>query len=274
MNPSGKTIAIVCNLDTRGEEIVFVKDLIRSRGHTPILIDFSMEEPPKVSGDVTCEEVARRGGLGIETVRAYYRTNREAATNNQIAGASAIVADLLKAGRLHGIIGIGGATSTLVSTAVMHTLPFGLPKMMATPMAGHGRYAEIGVGVHDVTMHNTVVDVVKMNPLLEVQIVHAVGAICGMVEMSRGVDFHFDKPVIAERLNASTGPFTFLNPLQGWSSIDRPGRPIYDPPANARFLRGCVRSWCARMRCVMSILRLIPRNLLGRRWMSLCGCFE
>jgi uncharacterized protein (UPF0261 family) len=367
-----KGIVIICNLDTRGEEIVFVKDLIRARGHEPILLDFSMEEPPPLAGDITCEEVAARGGLPIETVRQYYRSDREAATRNQIAGASAIVADLVRQGRVHGVIGIGGATSTLVSTAVMQRLPFGMPKLMATPMAGHPRYAEIGVGTRDVTMHNTVLDIVKMNPLLRAQIVNAVGAICGMVEMSEGTDFRFDRPVIAitafgfaemtvqaavgmleeagfvpvvchaqgkgdrameqmideglfqgvldlctggviehlyggnrdagpdrlmaavrkgipavlapcgldflsyggradklqatkeraryvqdsfrvqvrtsadelrsaaevmaARLNQSKGPFRFLIPLRGWSSIDREGRPTYDPAANAAFV--------------------------------------
>lgn len=366
-----KGIVIICNLDTRGEEIVFVKDLIRARGHEPILLDFSMEKPPSLAGDITCEEVAARGGLPIETVREYYRSNREAATKNQITGASAIVADLMKEGRVHGAIGIGGATSTLVSTAVMQRLPFGMPKLMATPMAGHPRYVEIGVGTRDVTMHNTVLDIVKMNPLLKAQIVNAVGAICGMVEMTQGTDFRFDRPVIAissfgfaemtvqasvemleaagfvpvvchaqgkgdkameqmiadglfhgvldlctggvienlyggnrdpgpdrlmaavrsgipavlapcgleflsyggradklqatqdrpryvqdsfriqvrasadelrraadvmaERLNQSKGPFTFLIPLRGWSSIDREGRPTYDPAANTAF---------------------------------------
>jgi len=41
-----KGIVVICNLDTRGEDIVFVKDLIAGRGHEPILLDFSMEEPP------------------------------------------------------------------------------------------------------------------------------------------------------------------------------------------------------------------------------------
>ncbi|MBI4985009.1 MAG: Tm-1-like ATP-binding domain-containing protein, partial [Rhodocyclales bacterium] len=42
--------------------------------------------------------------------------------------------------------------------------------------------------------------------------------------------------VIAERLNRATGPWTFLVPLQGWSSLDKPGRPIYDPAADAAFV--------------------------------------
>ena len=192
-----KTIVIICNLDTRGEDIVFVKQLIAGRGHQPLLVDFSMEEPPPVAGDIPCEEVARRGGLPIETVREYYRSNREAATSNQIAGAVAVVNELLSQGRVDGVIGIGGATSTLVSTAVMQQLPFGLPKVMATPMAAHPRYTELCVGTRDITMHNTVLDIVKMNPLLRTQIVNAVGAICGMVEMTEGVQLVAGRPLVA-----------------------------------------------------------------------------
>jgi uncharacterized protein (UPF0261 family) len=367
-----KGIVIVCNLDTRGEDIAFVKDLIESRGHEAILLDFSMEEPPPFPGDITCEQVAERGGLPIATVRQYYRSNRDAATKNQIKGASAIIGDLMTDGRVHGVIGIGGATATLVATSVMKTLPFGMPKVMASPMAAHPAYIDKYVGTRDITMHHTVLDIVKMNPLLKTQIVNAIGAICGMVEMSQGVELGTDKPVvaissfgfgemavqkavslleqagftpvvchaqgkgdkameemiddgvfagvldlciggvmehlfggnrdpgpnrllaavrrgipmvvapcgldilsyggraeklaatenrpryiqdslriqvrtsadelrqaadvIAERLNQAKGPFSFLVPLKGWSSLDREGSPVYDPAANAVFV--------------------------------------
>jgi uncharacterized protein (UPF0261 family) len=367
-----KGIVIICNLDTRGEDIIFVKDLIRSRGHDAILLDFSMEEPPPFAGDIPCEEVARRGGLDIETVRECYRSDRDRATQNQIAGAAAIVDELYAAGRVHGIFGVGGGTATLVATSVMKRLPFGMPKVMASPMAAHPRYIDKYVGTRDLTMHHTVLDIVKMNPLLKAQITNAVGAVCGMVEMTMGTDITFDKPVIAissfgfgemavqtamgmleeagfapvvchaqgkgdrameemiadgmfhgvmdictggimehlfggnrdpgpdrlmatveagipalfapcgldilsyggredklaetrdrpqyvqdalrvqvrttanelrraadviaERLNKARGPFTFLIPLRGWSSLDREGRPIWDPEADAAFV--------------------------------------
>ncbi len=366
-----KGIAVVVNLDTRGGDIAFVKDLIAGRGHEAIFLDFSMEEPPPFPGDIRTEEVAARGGLPIEVVREKYRSDREAATRNQIAGAAAILEELVAAGRVHGVIGIGGGTATLVATSIMKRLPFGMPKLMASPMAAHPAYIDKYVGTHDITMHHTVLDVVKMNPLLEAQIVNAVGAICGMVEMTRGTRFVFDKPcvavssfgfgemavqsavtlleeagftpivchaqgkgdramedmiragafqavldlciggvmenlyggnrdpgpdrllgavgagipmvlapcgldilsyggrpdmlektkdrvqyvqdalrvqvrttaeelqhaadVVAERLNRARGPWTFLVPLRGWSSLDREGRPIYDPAADAVF---------------------------------------
>ena len=192
-----KGIVIVCNLDTRGEDIVFVKQLIADRGHEPILLDFSMEEPPPFPGDIRTEDVALRGGLPIEVVREKYRSDRDTATKNQIAGAAAIVADLLREVRVHGIIGIGGGTATLVATSIMQRLPFGMPKLMASPMAAHPAYIDKYVGTHDITMHHTVLDIVKMNPLLKAQIINAVGAICGMVEMTQGPSIRFDKPCVA-----------------------------------------------------------------------------
>jgi len=192
-----KGIVIICNLDTRGEDIVFVKHLIAARGHEAILLDFSMEEPPPFPGDIRTEEVARRGGLPIEVVREKYRSDRDTATNNQIKGAAAIVDELHKAGKVHGIIGIGGGTCTLVATSIMKHLPFGMPKLMASPMAAHPAYIDRYVGTHDITMHHTVLDIVKMNPLLKAQIINAVGAICGMVEMTQGTDIKFDKPCVA-----------------------------------------------------------------------------
>ncbi|MEI8162047.1 MAG: Tm-1-like ATP-binding domain-containing protein [Betaproteobacteria bacterium] len=369
---SKKGIVIVCNLDTRGEDIVFVKQLIADRGHEPILLDFSMEEAPPFAGDIRTEDVAARGGLPIEVVREKYRSDRDTATNNQIRGAAAIVDDLVRQGRVHGIIGIGGGTATLVATSIMKQLPFGMPKLMASPMAAHPAYIDKYVGTRDITMHHTVLDIVKMNPLLKAQIINAVGAICGMVEMTQGTNITFDKPcvaissfgfgemavqsalamledagftpivchaqgkgdrameemirdgafhgvldictggimehlfkgnrdpgpdrlmaavetgipmvlapcgldilsyggradmleltrdrvqyvqdalrvqvrttaeelrqaadVIAERLNRARGPWTFLIPLLGWSSLDKEGRPIYDPEADAAFV--------------------------------------
>jgi uncharacterized protein (UPF0261 family) len=192
-----KGIVIICNLDTRGEDIIFVKHLIEGRGHNAYFLDFSMEEPPPFPGDITCEQVAERGGMAIESVRECYRSDRDRAMENQIAGACSIVADMMKEGKVHGVFGVGGGTSSLVGTSVMKTLPFGMPKLMASPMAAHPAYVGKYVGTADITMHHTVLDVVKINPLLKAQITNAVGAICGMVEMTQGTNIVFDKPCVA-----------------------------------------------------------------------------
>jgi len=192
-----KGILILCNLDTRGKEITFVKDVIEARGHRGIFLDFSMEDPPPFPGDITCEQVAERGGLTIERVREFYRTKRDAAMDNQIKGATAITLDLFKKGEIDGVVGLGGGTGAIVSTSVMHNLPFGVPKLMITHLASMPQYIKELVGPHDVTMHHTVLDMGRVNPLLKAQIINGIGAICGMVEATQGAKIVTDKPLVA-----------------------------------------------------------------------------
>ena len=197
MKMAKKTILIIANLDTRGAEFKMVKELIESQGHNALLLDFSMEQEPFFTGDITCEEVANEGGLDIEAVRQFYRTEREKATENQIRGARKIVRRLMKEGKVHGVIGVGGGTASLVATSVMRKLPFGMPKLMASSMAAHPKYVGKYVGTKDITMLNTVVDVVEINPILKTQLINAVGAICGMVALSPGWKAEFEQPVVA-----------------------------------------------------------------------------
>jgi uncharacterized protein (UPF0261 family) len=48
--------------------------------------------------------------------------------------------------------------------------------------------------------------------------------------------------VFAGKLNLASGPVKVLIPLQGWSSIESPGRPTYDPEEDAIFVRGLKRA--------------------------------
>ena len=194
---SNKTILIIANLDTRGAEFKMVKELIESKGHNGLLLDFSMEQEPFFTGDITCEEVANEGGLNIEEVRQFYATERQKATDNQVRGAQKIVRRLMEEDKVHGVLGVGGGTASLVATSIMRSLPFGMPKLMASSMAAHPKYVGKYVGTKDITMLNTVVDVVEINPILKTQLINAVGAICGMVELSPGWKVEFDQPVVA-----------------------------------------------------------------------------
>jgi uncharacterized protein (UPF0261 family) len=44
--------------------------------------------------------------------------------------------------------------------------------------------------------------------------------------------------VFAAKLNKSTGPVKILIPLRGWSSVDSPGSPTYDPEEDTIFVTG------------------------------------
>jgi uncharacterized protein (UPF0261 family) len=181
-----RTVLIIANVDTRGAEFRQYVDLVRTHGLSAVLMDVSMEQPPSFPGDISCEDVAAAGGSDIATVRKNYREQRDLATAAMVRGGRAIAQTLFSQGRIHGVFGCGGATAALIATSIMKALPFGVPKVMATSVAGHPRYVASYVGTSDVTLLNTVVDVMGSNPLLDAQLRNGIGAICGMVRGSAG----------------------------------------------------------------------------------------
>jgi len=181
-----QTVLMVANLDTRGAEFAEFKGLVESQGLGALLMDVSMEQEPPFPGDITCREVAAAGGLSIEEVRAQYTAERHISTDCMVRGGSVIAASLFEQGRIDGIFGAGGATATIIATSIMKSLPFGVPKVMATPVAALGCYVDLWVGTTDIAMVNTVVDIIGMNPMLRRGLTNAVGAVCGMVRIFPG----------------------------------------------------------------------------------------
>ena len=90
------------------------------------------------------------------------------------------------------MISLGGGGGTAISTAAMRALPIGFPKLMVTTLAS-GNTAPY-VGVKDIVMFPSIVDVAGLNRISREILTRAAGAICGMVE-SRPAPAE-DKPVI------------------------------------------------------------------------------
>lgn len=195
---ASETVLVVAELDQRGADFGQYPDLIEERGLGAMVMDVSMELEPPFEGDVTCDEVAEAGGYDIEQIRELYNGDgREEATDAMIDGAKSLARDLYEDGRINGVFGAGGATSTLMATNVMKELPYGVPKVMASSVASHPRYAPDYVDTSDITMHHTVLDVSgDYNPLLERELRHAVDAVCGMVQDTSGTEVTFENPVI------------------------------------------------------------------------------
>ena len=89
---------------------------------------------------------------------------------------------------------------TAISTAAMRALPIGFPKLMVSTLAS-GNTAQY-MGVKDVTMMPSIVDVAGINRLSREILTRAAGAICGMVEAvpPKGDD----KPIIAASMFGNT----------------------------------------------------------------------
>ncbi len=173
-----KTIAVLGTFDTKGAEHAFIAEHIRARGHQPLLIDVGGLGPPQCAADISRDEVALAGGLDLPGLRR--REDRGAMVEAMTAAAPVLLAQLAQAGRIHGVISLGGTGGTAIATAAMRSLPLGLPKVMVSTVAS-GNVAAY-VGVKDIVMFPSIVDVAGLNRFSRGVFARAAGAVCGMAE--------------------------------------------------------------------------------------------
>jgi uncharacterized protein (UPF0261 family) len=175
----GKRIVIIGTVNTKGDQLGFLKEKIESRGHKAILMDISMGGRADFQADITPEEIAGLAGKDIEEIRA--SKDRLAITNAMTAGAQQKALDLLSRGELDGIVSLGGATIALIASQVMSRLPFGIPKVIAVP-AAMGAYVGRWFGSNDSVVMQLIMEIAGMNDLLKNAISQVAGTISGMVE--------------------------------------------------------------------------------------------
>jgi len=174
-----KIIAIVGTLDTKGNEVKYIKEQIEKRGHKTIVIDSGVMGRPLIKADFSREKVAEAGGKSLkELVEAAERgVERAEGTNVMIEGVKKIVNDLYSSAKLDGIISLGGSTGTAIGISAMKTLPIGFPKLVATTALD-----TVDVGDKDITLMQMPADILGLNVVMMKALGNAAGAIVGMVE--------------------------------------------------------------------------------------------
>src|SRR5579864_1946690 len=116
MKAPPRTIAVLGTMDTKGDEMEFVRAEIEKHGHRGLLIDTGLIGPPHGRPDVTREQVAAAGGSSLaELLRS---PSREVAAPILARGAAAIVRDLAATEKIHGIVSLGGTQGTTLGTFV------------------------------------------------------------------------------------------------------------------------------------------------------------
>ena len=189
------TIAVLGTLDSKGHEHAFVADLIRTRGHTPLLIDAGCLDAPQVTPDIERTEICP--GL------AALPEDRGQRVAAMAAALPEFIAALAGSGRIQGIISLGGGGGTAIATAAMRALPIGFPKLMVSTLAS-GNTAPY-LGTKDITMMPAIVDVAGLNRISRKIFTNAAGAICGMVEMAANAgELEDAKPLVVASMFGNT----------------------------------------------------------------------
>jgi uncharacterized protein (UPF0261 family) len=177
-----KTIALVGTLDTKGEEIAFLKSLILTRGHKVIIADTGILGNPDLQANISRHEIAIAGGENIDTLKQ--RGDEAFAQNIMAAGLKKIILSLLESRKLHGLLAIGGGQGSIIVAPTLKSLPFGFPKLLVSTkvtQAGARPY----VGSKDVLILPPVADLAGINSLTSSVLTNAAGAISGMVEIEK-----------------------------------------------------------------------------------------
>ncbi len=177
-----KTVLLIVTLDTKAEEAIFLKKVLRRQGLDVLIMDVGVF-PSDMTGDITREKVAAAAGEEIE--KLIQTRDKEKAIKTMMMGATTLTQSLYQKGRIHGVLSIGGAQGTIIGTSAMKALPIGVPKLMLSTVASGQRAFGDYVGTNDITMMHSVVDFFGLNGILKQVLSNAAGALAGMVKVEK-----------------------------------------------------------------------------------------
>ncbi len=167
------TVLVVGTLDTKGEELRFIRDIVAGSGLRTRLVDVSTAGKA-ASCDVSAQEIAlnhTRGGGAV------FGSDRGASVT---AMAEAFTNWLRRQGDIVGVISAGGSGGASLVAPGMRALPIGVPKLIVSSVAS-GDVAPY-VGPADITMMYSVTDVQGLNSISRQVLANGANALVGMVK--------------------------------------------------------------------------------------------
>jgi uncharacterized protein (UPF0261 family)/ABC-type branched-subunit amino acid transport system ATPase component len=165
-------VIVAGTLDTKGDELRFVRDQIAGAGVRVLLVDLSTSGGPSPA-DVPPHHVA-----------AYYRGGPNAVFTGDRGAAITAMAEAFEAWiqrhePVGGLISAGGSGGSSLVAPAMRALPIGVPKVLISSVAS-GNVAPY-VGPSDIMMLYSVTDVAGLNSVSRQVLANGAAAIVGMV---------------------------------------------------------------------------------------------
>ena len=166
-------VVIAGILDTKGEEIKFIAQAVREAGGEPTVMELSVGKETGWA-DIGLSELLVPIGKKPADL---YAVDRHKAAGWVTEAAILRAGEMLREGKLDGIIGFGGSMGASISSAVMQSLPIGVPKMLVTTMAS-GEVRPY-VGTKDICMMYPIAEA-GLNSLTKQILTNAAYGIVGM----------------------------------------------------------------------------------------------
>ena len=128
-----KTILVIGTYDTKDEELIYVADRIRDQGGAVLSMDVSVLGDPSVPTDISKHAVAEAGGASIKA--AIDSDDENTAMQIMARGAALLCTQLHGAGRIDGMIALGGTMGTDLALDCAQALPMGVPKVIVSTVS-------------------------------------------------------------------------------------------------------------------------------------------
>jgi uncharacterized protein (UPF0261 family)/ABC-type branched-subunit amino acid transport system ATPase component len=173
---TAKTAYVAGTFDTKGRELLFLRNCLVRLGIRTTTVDLSTSGRPSPA-DIGPAEVARFHPKGV---RAVFTNDRGSAVTAMAEAFERFIAARRDVG---GLISAGGSGGTALATPAMRRLAVGVPRMMVSTVASGDvkRY----VGPSDICMMYSVTDVSGINRISERVLSNAAHALAGMILYAR-----------------------------------------------------------------------------------------
>ncbi|WMS43226.1 ABC transporter permease [Acuticoccus sp. MNP-M23] len=170
--PGERVVIVAGTLDTKGEELRYIRDIIRGHGLAVRLADLSTSG--KHSGaEIPAHQIAAYHPRGASAVFTEDR-------GRSVAGMTeAFERWMSRQSGVAGVIGAGGSGGTAMLAPAMRRLAVGIPKLIVSTVAS-GNVRQY-VGASDITIMHSVADVQGLNALTRRVLANAAHGLAGMV---------------------------------------------------------------------------------------------
>jgi len=173
-------VAIIATLDTKGPEVAYLRDQLIRLGVATMVVDTGiLGEPLGIVPDVSRAQLAERGGMTLESLQTVGSRGKAVTLMREFV--TEFVREQYAAGEIIGGISVGGV-GAVMGAAAIQTLPVGVPKIVIAPTAsGHHEFGPY-VGIKDVMVIHSIVDILGVNDVAKTVFDNAAAAMKGMLD--------------------------------------------------------------------------------------------
>lgn len=193
-------VLLVGTLDTKGEELEFLKKELEKKGINTLTMDAGVVGKPFFKPDIFRKEVAEAGGGNLDALIS--EGDRGKAVETMMRGVATLTRRLYSKGKIEGIMGLGGSSGTGLASSAMKEVPIGVPKLIVSTVAS-GDTSRF-VGEKDISLMYSVTDIEGLNRISRTIFTNAAAAMVGMIKGRKTKKEVGEKPLISATMMGVT----------------------------------------------------------------------